>query len=151
MSVRERVVQTAGFASLVSEAFVALVVASDRLTQSNDAVCARHRITGDQYNVLRILRGAHPTGHPRCEVARRLMRVAPDVTRMLDRLARGGFVKRGRSSLDRRFSVARITTKGLRLLETMQPEVDAAVASAMGPLSDVQLRQLAALCDALVP
>ena len=41
---------------------------------------------------------------------------APDVTRILNRLAAAGYVKRMRSTEDRRESVARITDKGLALL-----------------------------------
>ncbi len=151
MSIRDRVVQPAGFRNLRAEAFVSLVVATDQLTRATDAVCLGHGITGDQYNVLRILRGAHPEGHPRCEITRRLMRAAPDVTRMLDRLARRGLIRRERSAEDRRLSVARITPKGLTLLKEMQPEMDATLADVLSPLADGQLRQLAGLCDRLVP
>jgi len=151
MPIRDRVVQPNGFASLTAEAFVSLVVAGDHVTSAADAVCARYGITGVQYNALRILRGAHPDGHPRCDVSRRLMRAAPDVTRMLDRLVRRGLVRRARGAEDRRLSVARITEKGLALLGQMQPEMDAAVAEALSPLNETQLRQLVRLCEELVP
>ncbi len=150
MSIRERVRQRR-FPSAAAEAVVSLLAAADHLGQTIGAVCERHAITGDQYNVLRILRGAHPAGHPRREVERRMIRRAPDVTRMLDRLERRGLVARGRDGDDRRLSVARITRVGLALLTRMDPEVAAAQRAATARLTGAQLRQLVRLCDALAP
>ncbi len=48
-------------------------------------------------------------------------------------------------------AVARITKAGLKLLATIDPEVDALMQSVTRPLSQAQLRELARLCDALVP
>ena len=42
---------------------------------------------------------------------------------MIDRLEQQGFVERGRLEEDKRLSISRITNKGLRLLEDMQPEI----------------------------
>jgi len=150
MPVRERV-QQRRFPSLASEALVSLVVAAEHFTQAADALCAQHGITGDQMNVLRILRGAHPKGHPRYEVGRRLMRRSPDVTRLLDRLERQGLVERARGGDDARLSVARITKPGLKLLAAIDPELNEVMQAVTRPLSQAQLRQLARLCDALVP
>lgn len=150
MTVRARV-QQRQCTSPASEAVVGLLVAADHLGQAFNTVCARHGITGDQCNVLRILRGVHPGGHARGEVARRMICRSPDVTRMLDRLARQGLVTRVRAQKDRRLSVATITKAGLALLERLDPEIEAVQTAATAPLSQNQLRQLARLCDALVP
>ncbi|HKW32302.1 MAG TPA: MarR family winged helix-turn-helix transcriptional regulator [Candidatus Acidoferrum sp.] len=60
-----------------------------------------------------LLRGAGSVGHPRHEISARVVEKAPDVTRLLNRLAAAGYVKRARSSEDGRESVARITDKDL--------------------------------------
>ena len=70
---------------------------------------------------------------------------------MLDRLERRHLVERVRSPDDARLSVARITKAGLTLLEQIDPEMEALMNTVMAPLSEAQLRQLARLCDALVP
>src|SRR5688500_2300934 len=124
MTIRERVRQRS-FESSAQEAVVSLLVAAGHVQRALAEVCARHGITHDQYNVLRILRGAHPRGHPRYEVAERLIDRAPDVTRLLDRLERQGLVERARSDEDRRLSLSRITGEGLELLDRMAPEIDA--------------------------
>jgi DNA-binding MarR family transcriptional regulator len=133
------------------EATVSLMVAADHLAQALGAICARHGITGEQYNVLRILRGAHPGGQPRGEVARHCMHRSPDMTRMLDRLVRQGLVARARAHEDRRCSMARITKAGLKLLARMDPEIAAEMQRLTQSLSSSELRQLARLSDALLP
>ena len=151
MPIRERIQQRRAFQSPASEAVVSLAVAADHLDQVTEGICQRHGITADQYNVLRILRGVHPGGHPRCEIARRMIHRSPDVTRMLDRLVRQGVVSRSRNPEDRRESIATITRAGLTLLERVDPDLERAHAALTAALSAAELRRLCRLCDALVP
>jgi DNA-binding MarR family transcriptional regulator len=150
MPIRERL-QQRRFNTLADEAVVSLMVAAEQLDQAVAPIWERHGVTADQYNVLRILRGVHPGGHPRNEVARRMIHRAPDVTRMLDRLVRQGLVARVRNPDDRRDSIATITRAGLALLGRIDPDVLAVQKALTGALSERELRQLVRLCDALVP
>ena len=137
--------------SLATQAVVSLLVAAEQVEQAVAPVWERHGITADQYNVLRILRGVHPGGHPRNEIARRMIHRAPDVTRMLDRLVRQRLVARVQNPEDLRESVATITRSGLALLQRIDPEVHAVQQSFTQDLSERDLVQLVRLCDALVP
>src|ERR1700736_1567714 len=74
------------FADPMQEALLSLLVAANTLNDLMDELCESHRITRPQYNVMRILRGVHPQGHARCEIARRMIDRSPDVTRLVDRL-----------------------------------------------------------------
>ena len=150
MPIRERL-QQRRFRTLADEAVVSLMVAADALEQTAAPVWERHGVTADQYNVLRILRGVYPGGHPRNEVARRMIHRAPDVTRMLDRLVRQHLVARVRNPDDRRESVATITKTGLALLDRVDPDIYATQTAVTATLSERDLRQLVRLCDALVP
>jgi DNA-binding MarR family transcriptional regulator len=150
MPIRERL-QQRQFRTLADEAVVSLLVTAEHIDQAIAPVWERHHITGDQYNVLRILRGVFPGGHPRNEVARRMIHRAPDVTRMLDRLMRQGLVARLRNPADRRESIATITKAGLALLERIDPEVHALQAAVTASLSERDLKQLVRLCNGLVP
>jgi len=107
------------------EAILNLLVAAGHLRARLDHICEAQEITTGQYNVLRILRGARREGFARCEIALRMVERAPDVTRLIDRLEAQGLVERDRSGEDRRRSVSKITDRGLRLLERIQPELDA--------------------------
>ena len=134
------------FSSPVQEAALSLLLAANRLNESVEAVCVSHGITRPQYNVLRILRGVHPQGHPRCEIASRMLERAPDVTRLIDRLQSRGLVRRLRADKDHRQSIAGITPEGLKLLELMQPEVDALLADCFRHLASPDYEELARIC-----
>ena len=134
MSIRTRLQQRA-FSGDADETVISVLVAADHLNQQSAPVIAAHGITTDQYNVLRILRGVHPEGHPRHEIARRMIHRAPDVTRMLDRLVKRKLITRVRDPYDARLSVARITPAGLALLKRIDPEVEEAQEKATAMLT----------------
>lgn len=150
MGIQERVRQHR-FPSRAGHAFVGVVVAGEVLGQAAGELCRRFGITGDQYNVLRILRGAHPLGYSRGEIRQRLMRRAPDVTRMLDRLSQQGLVSREPGETDRRVSHTTITPEGLELLDRLDPEMEQLMVQLTSPLSEAELRELVRLCEALIP
>jgi len=131
-----------GLGPVASEAFVALLRVAGRLQRDLDDACREFEITHDQYNVLRILRGAHPEGHPRFEVAARLVRRSPDVTRLIDRLEKRGLVRRGWAPSNRRLSIATITDAGLALLAEIDPRIDAVARSYMGAQSEADCQAL---------
>ena len=134
------------FASPQQGALLSVAIAAGTISDLIDEICTKHGLTRQQYNVLRILRGVHPGGHPRCEVAQRMVERAPDVTRLVDRLQARGLVRRTRGGSDQRQAIARITSKGLRLLETIQPELDARSAAKFRKLSDKDCHELSRLC-----
>ncbi|MBY0504459.1 MAG: MarR family transcriptional regulator [Bryobacteraceae bacterium] len=135
------------FKSPAEAAFVGLLFVGNKILQRLEDACASHGLTHTQYNVLRILRGVYPEGHPRCEVAERLVTRAPDVTRLLDRLERQGLIERGWSKENRRLSIAKITFKGLALLKEVDPDVKAVEDETVGKLSVSDQNALARMCD----
>jgi DNA-binding MarR family transcriptional regulator len=146
MSIRSRL-QQPQFANAAQEAVVSLLVTSALVLQRMNALLQQHGVTHDQYNVLRILRGAHPGGHPRVEVGKRLVSRAPDVTRLLDRLERQGLVARGWAPENRRLSVATITAAGLALLATIDPELHALQVEITQEIPDAELRAFSRTCS----
>ena len=134
------------FVSPQQEALLSLAVAAGFINDMVDEVCEQHHLTRPQYNVLRILRGVHPEGHPRCEIAQRMVERAPDVTRLVDRLQAQGLVRRSRSGHDQRQAITRITPKGLKLLETIQPDLESRTAVLFHKLSDHDCHELSRLC-----
>lgn len=134
------------FESAAQEAFLNLLIVADHLREKLDKVCAKHGITHGQYNVLRILRGVYPDGHPRCEISARLLERAPDVTRMVDRLEKEGLVARDRSTEDRRLSITRITKKGLKLVDKMSPEIES-MNAVFKKFSKQELKVVSEICE----
>ncbi len=70
-----------------------------------------HDLTGTQYNVLRILRGAEPDGLLCRGISERMISHDPDMTRLLDRMEKRGLITRERQKDDRRVIKTRITRK----------------------------------------
>src|SRR6476661_9540501 len=86
-------------------------------------VFEQHDITPQQYNVLRILRGAGPGGLPTLTIGERMIEQTPGVTRLVDRLERKGLVERKPCPKDRRRVFCVITQKGLGLLTDLDEPV----------------------------
>ena len=105
------------FQSAAHEAVVGLMRTADLIRRHATAAVEPHGITLQQFNVLRILRGAGDTGLPTLEVADRMVEQTPGVTRLLDRLEAKELVRRQRCTKDRRQHLCWITQKGLALLD----------------------------------
>lgn len=100
-----------------------------------------------QYNVLRILRGAGESGLPCGEIAQRMIRRDPDITRLLDRLAARGLVDRNRDDRDRRIVRVTLTAKGREILDPIDGPLLAAHRRAMACLDQGELRSLIELLE----
>ena len=135
------------FRSSTQEAAVGLLRTTDRVRRTLAGVVEPRGITLQQYNVLRILRGARPRGLPTLEIAARMVEHAPGITRLLDRLEAKALVRRQRHAGDRRQVLCRITPTGLRLLAGLDAGVQRADESTLGVLSRRDLRRLIALLD----
>jgi DNA-binding MarR family transcriptional regulator len=127
-SLREELQQARPFESPAHEAILALNRTTDLLRQKIAGVVEPHGISPQQYNVLRILRGAGKAGMPTLDIADRMVEKAPGITRLLDRLESKHLVRRRRCRKDRRQVLCWITEAGLKLLA----ELDTPVAE-MGP------------------
>jgi DNA-binding MarR family transcriptional regulator len=122
-SVGEEIHQTRPFATIEEELLVSLLRTTDVLHQRFEQIIRPFNISMTQYNVLRILRGAEPTGRTCGEIGERMIAREPDVTRLLDRMDKAGLLKRTRNSDDRRVVVTRITVCGLKLLDELEPKL----------------------------
>lgn len=81
-------------------------------------------ITGQQYNILRILRGQHPNRICAYELKSRMLDKNSDVSRLLDRLIGKKLIEKSTSKQDKRASEIRITTQGLNLLEKLDSVIN---------------------------
>jgi len=112
-------------ASLEERIFLALLKAADALGQEAEQLTRSANLTGTQYNVLRILRGAGPEGLACRAIGERMITHDPDITRLLDRLEKQRLITRERQKDDRRVVKTRITPRGLELLKPLdQPMRD---------------------------
>ena len=103
-------------------------------------------ITHQQYNILRILRGADPKPLSTLQIRERMLDKMSDTSRIVDRLVTKGYVKKGTCKADRRLVDVIISDKGKKLLErldTRQDEID----GVLGNLSEKDANILSDLLD----
>lgn len=134
--------QTRPFESPAHEATVALMRTTDVLKRALAAEIEPHGITTQQFNVLRILRGAGANGLPTLEVADRMLEQTPGVTRLLDRLEAKGLVRRQRCQVDRRQHLCWLTDDGRALLARLDEVVRIATQALLGHLDTDTLTTL---------
>lgn len=139
--------QTKPFQSLRQEAFLAILKTSDVLRRRVSQLLEPHEVTPQQYNVLRILRGAGPAGIPTLAIGERLVEETPGMTRLLDRMEAKKLVRRERCLHDRRQVLCYITQEGLSILEALDPHVAKADSHLLGKLSDSNLETLLSLLE----
>jgi DNA-binding MarR family transcriptional regulator len=134
--------QTKPFPRRSSEAFLSVLRTAALLEHQLNEVLRPFGITGLQYNVLRILRGAGPKGLCGREISGRLVSKVPDVSRLLDRMEGLELLRRERDATDRRHVTARITSKGLRLIDEAGPRLEAVERERFGHLDAERLQHI---------
>ncbi|HEX6574821.1 MAG TPA: MarR family transcriptional regulator [Gemmatimonadaceae bacterium] len=147
-TLQEELKQKKPFRTLRQEAQLNIERTANVLSDSFEQMLKPHGITGTQYNVLRILRGAEPDGLCRNEVSQRLLNRMPDATRLLDRMEDAGLVTRERSTVDRRLVTTRITKKGRQIVDDLDDVVDAEHEKLLGHMSEQDLKTLIRLLEA---
>ncbi len=133
--------------TLEARVFVNLLRASDSLTRGAEALLKPSGLSGTQYNVLRILRGAGPAGLLCREIGCRMISRDPDITRLLDRMETRGLISRTRGEEDRRVVKTRITPEGLRVLEGLDAPVQELHRRQLHRLPVAQLQKLSRLLE----
>ena len=103
-------------------------------------------LSNEQYNVLRILRGAGENGLPTLEVSNRMLSRSPNITRLLDRMIAKKLVRRIRPKEDRRVVIVSVTPQGLELLAHLDRVMDK-VFSTFPPTTPAEIETLLSVLD----
>jgi MarR family transcriptional regulator, organic hydroperoxide resistance regulator len=135
------------FLPLEDQTFIALQKTADALGQQAEQLLKANGLTGAQYNVLRILRGAEPGGLACSDIADRMISHDPDMTRLLDRMEKRALITRQRQKDDRRVVKTRVTPDGLTLLRRLDRPVGELHKRQFRDLTASQLRHLIETLD----
>ncbi|MGB7462554.1 MAG: MarR family transcriptional regulator [Candidatus Acidiferrum sp.] len=128
--------------------FLAILKTADVLGQEAEQLTKSTGLTPTQYNVLRILRGAGPDGLPCRGIGERMISRDPDMTRLLDRMEKGGLITRARQKDDRRVVKTQITEAGLNLLQKLDQPMRDLHKKQFQHMAAAQLKILGDLLDA---
>lgn len=148
-SVQVEIKQGRPFRSTAQEATVALLRTASVIGRTYGRVLEDHALSFAQYNALRIIRGAGTGGIPTLAIRERMIEEGTTITRLLDKLEAASLIRRERSEPDRRQVICFATADGKRLLDRLDPLVDAADEEAMSALTRAQVEALVTLLDAV--
>ncbi len=148
-SIRHEIRQSRPFGSPAEDCVVTLLGTADRVRTALSAVVEPRDITLQQYNVLRILRGAGAQGLPTLEIAQRMIETSPGITRLIDRLEAKGLVHRERCPQDRRQVLCHASDRALQRLSALERPMADAARWLMSSLDERRTAELVRLLDAV--
>jgi len=144
MGIQEDINQSK-FRNEYQKASINIIYTFNWMTEQVKNLFEKHGLTSQQFNILRILRGA---GQPlsTLQIRQRMLDKMSDTSRIVDRLIVKGLVKKGTSKVDKRLVDVSITDKGKKLLAKLdnhQDEMDAVLSN----LTDGEAKTLNKLLD----
>jgi len=104
-------------------------------------------LSGEQYNVLRILRGQKGNPANMCIIQERMLAKTSNTTRLVDKLLLKNLVTRNVCPENRRKIEVLITQKGLDLLKQLDPKIEEHENSFSKNLNSEELEQLNKLLE----
>lgn len=141
----EEAIKQPKFRDVFQKAVVNLLYTANWLQHNNQSFFKSFGITAQQFNILRILKGQHPSSISATEIKSRMLDKNSDVSRLLDRLVVKQLVQKNICPNDKRSFDVLITPAGLDLLQAMEkhlPERDRTLA-----LTEQEATQLSNLLD----
>ena len=125
------------------KAFLNIIYTANWISSQQNAFFKPFGISPQQFNILRILRGAEGSLKVQT-IKERMLERAPNATRLMDKLCAKDYIERIACPDDRRVVHINITNKGLKLLEDIgkQMKIDY-----LENLSDQEAKQLSDLLD----
>jgi DNA-binding MarR family transcriptional regulator len=121
-SIEEEISQKTPFSSSFEKMVVNILFTANWIEAQEREFLKQYHITTPQYNILRILRGQYPNAISIVNIRNRMLDKTSDVSRLVERLRKQGYVSRIESSNDRRMVDVIITQKGLELLNIIYQE-----------------------------
>ncbi|PWG06301.1 MarR family winged helix-turn-helix transcriptional regulator [Polaribacter aquimarinus] len=133
------------FVSNKVKALINIKYTSNWLSSKENEFFKPYGISPQQYNILRILRGAKERTKVQI-VKDRMIERAPNATRLMDKLCDKSLIARERCEHDRRVVYVKITNQGLELLATIDDNKNL---SFLENLTDEEAETLSNLLDKL--
>jgi DNA-binding MarR family transcriptional regulator len=130
------------------KASINVMFTSGWLYNRNASYLKPYGITPEQFNVLRILRGSHPTKRMLSDISSRMIDKSSNCTRLVEKLRVKGFVSREICKNNRRQVDIGITTKGLSLLTKIDTDEEQWIGS-IKTISEAEAKELNRILDKL--
>ena len=131
------------FKDAKTKAYINIKYTFNWLSSKENEFFKPYGISPQQYNILRILRGANESVKVQV-VKDRMIERAPNATRLMDKLCQKEFIERSRCEHDRRVVFVKISEKGLELLSTIDTSTHL---SFLNKITEEEAEQLSSLLD----
>lgn len=143
----EKVIKQTKFESSVQKAFINIIYTANQLRDMQKEIFEAYDILPQHYNVLRIIKGKHPKPISPGEIKEVMLDKAPDITRLLDKLVKLGWINRNTCMDNRRKIDITLTQKGLNKLEKINRIVKAKIKKMQKNINEKEAEVLSDLLD----
>jgi DNA-binding MarR family transcriptional regulator len=134
-----------------NQTVLSLLKATDRVQRHFTEILRSRGLTVQQYNALRILRGAGPKGLPTLEIGERLIEKTPGISRLVQRLVKQGLVRQARCGEDGRRMLCTLTPQALDLLAQLDDPITRGDAECLVGLTAEERQLLLDLTSRILP
>ena len=148
MEFGEEIQMTKPFRSERDKAFINVMYTGSVLAESVSKILKKHNLNEQHFNILRILKGRHPGSACPGEIKSILLNKRGDLTRLLDKLDKMGYVHREANPENRRMINVTITVSGIQKVDGLSELIDSAEHK-KNNLTEAEAKTLNTLLDKL--
>lgn len=128
------------------EAIYSLALVYNIITNEISSCLNKHNLTPGKFNILMVIKHQGKEGGiPQVEISKRLIVTPSNMTKLIDKLEKDGFVTRSALAGDRRVNIMKITSKGSKLLDDAWPEYSQKLKELIVDLNQAQQKEVAEL------
>ncbi len=144
MKIEKEIKQTQKFQSEYHKLTVNILYTASWINQLYTQKLKKFDLTPQQFNILRILRGQHPSPATVNLLIDRMIDKSSNASRLVDRLQEKGFASRGMNETDKRAVNVMITQKGLETLKIIDEDTHllGEITAALSKNETVELNRL---------
>lgn len=143
----EHEIQQTTFKNEYLKAHLNILFTATWMNQLTSESLKPYKLSWQQYNILRILKGKHPQPATVKELTSRMIDRMSNASRLVEKLQKKKLVKRVTNKTDRRRADIYITDHGLQLLTNLSGILEQKMVESMQGITLAEAEQLNALLD----
>lgn len=151
MGLQEELGLKAGINIPSHEALLNVYFTASCLKKYADQFFAPFGLTDVQFNMMMLLKyqSGSADGLSQADLSRMMLVNRANITSLVDRMEKTGFVKRTADPNDRRYHIVVLTSKGLKKLEEVEPLYSSEVKKVMSPLKEADQKKLISFLESV--
>jgi DNA-binding MarR family transcriptional regulator len=149
MSLKEELKLKKGFDIVEHEALLNIYYTANLLKKRADVLFKASGLTDVQYNVMALLtyQAGEEGGLSQAQLSNMMLVNRANITTLVDRMEKSGLVVRTSHSEDRRFNIIKLTTKGKKLFEKVEPLYHEQIQQVMSSVAKPEQKKLITILE----